>query len=741
MTNGARPLTLTEHDRLILAQRTIRKEDRESLPDLWEPFRDVYLARVRPRDQTHQFLWRAFRFCARMMLGLDCTYWAFTWDRLLLWRQDEKAGALNRPPIWHRQWDQCWSEVTATLFFLDILPYRETIYQQYHQELARKWLGEDPATAIEERFVQVARTIGYQCERQVRRNGVSVLLAVMVASGKRDLAALRKADFEAWEAHTGRSPRVATAGVTMAQRVLGAMGYLAGESPRAMGGPSRKRLGWGRTAPAIVATFERFLADLGATRRPGTIATYQAYLRRFGDWLGTVDPAVTSVADVRRQHIEAYKQAILQMRVGEHATPAHQTHIGRRLGKPLSRSCQVRCLSCVKALFDLLDTLEYPERPGRALFVRGDVPRVDDCLPRFIPDGDWHRIVAEVERLTPEIVAAKRLPGPYERTRAALAILLECGLRIGELLRLDTGCLVTAQDAVTGQVTHWLRVPVGKLHNDRLIPIRPHLVELVDAWMRRRGPQPLLDDERTNTRRDFLFAWQGWRLSEHSLNDLIAYLCRTAGVPRYTSHQFRHTLAVQWRKNGMRLETIGQMLGHKDLKMTLRYAAVMPETVRREFDAAFAAIDEEHRTTAQVRIYLSPEAHLAASLQWRESLWVDLGIGFCGLSAYLPCDNRLACLPCPHFVATAEHLPLYGRQRDRLIELRLIGEQLLPQDRQRELHEAVEALDHRIAALGEAPALAPPTLAGGMESSGGEAHARVNGAARRGDRDGARRGT
>ena len=68
MTDGARPLTLTEHDRLILAQRTIRKGDRESLPDLWEPFRDVYLARVRPTVQTHQFLWRAFRFCAWMML-------------------------------------------------------------------------------------------------------------------------------------------------------------------------------------------------------------------------------------------------------------------------------------------------------------------------------------------------------------------------------------------------------------------------------------------------------------------------------------------------------------------------------------------------------------------------------------------------------------------------------------------------------------------------------------------------
>src|SRR5919201_4776135 len=124
----------------------------------------------------------------------------------------------------------------------------------------------------------------------------------------------------------------------------------------------------------------------------------------------------------------------------------------------------------------------------------------------------------------------------------------------------------------------------------------------------------------------------------------------------------------------------------------------MPETVRREFDAAFAAIDEEHRTTAQVRVLLSPEAHLAASAQWRESLWVDLGIGFCGLSAFLPCGNRLACLPCPNFIEKREQLPLFQEQRRNLIEPRMLGSEQLPTERKDEITSAVEALDERIVA-------------------------------------------
>lgn len=314
--------------------------------------------------------------------------------------------------------------MTATLFFLGVLPYQETINQHNHLELARKWLGEERSAEIEERFVTVARSIGYRYEVQVRKNGVSVLLAVMVAAAKKDLAEVTKAAF-------------------------------------------------------------------ATTRRWTTVTVYHGVLRRFGDWLGAFDPAVTSVAAVRRSHIEAFRRAVATMRVGEYATPTNLGHVGGRLGQPFAPAFRQRCLSCVKTFFEVIDTLEYSERPGRQLFLRGDIGRLDDELPRFIPDDHGHRFVA-AEGLRSELASAEHLPLPLERTRAILGVLLEAGLRAGELCRLDTGCVVAAQDAATGQVTHWLRVPVGKLHNDRMIPIRPSLVQLLDAWMRQRGPQPLL---------------------------------------------------------------------------------------------------------------------------------------------------------------------------------------------------------------------------------------------------------
>src|SRR5262245_53108159 len=120
----------------------------------------------------------------------------------------------------------------------------------------------------------------------------------------------------------------------------------------------------------------------------------------------------------------------------------------------------------------------------------------------------------------------------------------------------------------------------------------------------------------------------------------------------------------------MRIETISRMLGHKDLKMTMRYAAVMPSLLTQEFETAVAQIDEEHRATAQVRVLLLPEAHIAAQVDWRESLFVDLGLGWRGLTAYHPCETRLACQCCPNLIPDKESLPLLERQRANLIELR-----------------------------------------------------------------------
>ena len=64
--------------------------------------------------------------------------------------------------------------------------------------------------------------------------------------------------------------------------------------------------------------------------------------------------------------------------------------------------------------------------------------------------------------------------------------------------------------------------------------------------------------------------------------------CEKAGIEDFSIHDLRHTYASQLRMNGADLHTVGQLLGHKDLRMTARYAHLHAEFL----GAAAGKLDE-----------------------------------------------------------------------------------------------------------------------------------------------------
>jgi integrase len=147
-------------------------------------------------------------------------------------------------------------------------------------------------------------------------------------------------------------------------------------------------------------------------------------------------------------------------------------------------------------------------------------------------------------------------------------------VRVGELLDLELDCLVDF-----GAHGTWLRVPVGKLATERMVPLDPDAVGVLDAWMARRGQLRAIPHPRDGHPADFLFIERGRRPTKWCLARGLDRAATVAGLHcpdgsplHITPHQLRHTYGTSLINAGIALPALMALLGHVTPEMTLRYA-------------------------------------------------------------------------------------------------------------------------------------------------------------------------
>ena len=200
----------------------------------------------------------------------------------------------------------------------------------------------------------------------------------------------------------------------------------------------------------------KYLAQIAVSSRPGTVEAADLALRVFAGHLVDVDPPCVRAADVARDHIESFKLA-LAARPGRRG----QASVGTIRHK----------LGLVRTFFERIIEWEYPDAPRRVPIFAGDFPKADEPLPRFLDDPVAAKFMAALAE------------DPNRRRRLMVELLARTGMRAGELGALRDDAVFRLSG------THWLRIPVGKLHNDRNVPLHPVLVELIEDY-RQRGPSP-----------------------------------------------------------------------------------------------------------------------------------------------------------------------------------------------------------------------------------------------------------
>ena len=184
---------------------------------------------------------------------------------------------------------------------------------------------------------------------------------------------------------------------------------------------------------------------------------------------------------------------------------------------------------------------------------------------------------------------------PNKRRRLIVELLARTGMRVGELGGLADDAMYRLGD------TWWLRIPLGKLHNDRTVPLHPMLVGLINDYRAWRGPTATgLLVERDDHQ----------PMDARTIYRHVAAVGRRAGVAHVHPHALRHTLATQCINRGMSLEAIAALLGHRSPRMTLVYARISDSTVAEQYFSATGAL-EAGSDTAAARIDHDAVAHAA----------------------------------------------------------------------------------------------------------------------------------
>ena len=241
---------------------------------------------------------------------------------------------------------------------------------------------------------------------------------------------------------------------------------------------------------------------------------------------------------------------------------------------------------------------------------------------------------------------AHRLP----RYRLVAEMLARTGLRATELCELAADAVTQIGDA------HWLRVPVGKLRNDRFIPLHPDLVTLLGEWTATNA-----DHIRAQGR---LLADRHVPIHRRTVHRIVARIGITAGIGPVHPHQLRHTLATQAINRGMRLEAIAALLGHRSLEMTLVYAKITDRVVADAYASGCQQIDALYNTAATPGA-LPAEIETAAMTKLRQQSHAQLlGNGLCTRPAELDCRMETACETCAYFKTGPDYVPILLRQRD-----------------------------------------------------------------------------
>lgn len=284
--------------------------------------------------------------------------------------------------------------------------------------------------------------------------------------------------------------------------------------------------------------------EQSACCKPSTVDCYRFILRCFDDHIKTLSPK-----NITKSQVQAYLLHLCGRKLAPYTKVNNLLVIRKYLQWEVERG------NLPEELLSVLD--------------RSKLPKVPEYLPRPLsPEND--RLLQNKLRES---------EGRY----APLFLLLRyTGMRISELINLPRDCIVTAGHE------KYLKVPLGKLNNERLVPLTADTCVLIEkigalALLKGRDPKRLIGFAGRVPKVYARLACQFRKLVGGQTDQNKPITC----------HRLRHTYATSLLTGGVGLVSLMKLLGHRRIEMTLRYAKITPSHLRDEYLKAIRVLESQ----------------------------------------------------------------------------------------------------------------------------------------------------
>jgi integrase len=240
----------------------------------------------------------------------------------------------------------------------------------------------------------------------------------------------------------------------------------------------------------------------------------------------------------------------------------------QRVKKHLQEAAPKTVACVLSQLATMLRTAEEWEVIVKAPKI--ELPRIPDPGVSFYDFEEWEALIDGARRAGPMVLAAVLLGG-------------DAGLRRGELVALEQRDLGPSHVHVVRN--DWMgEVGATKGGRSRRVPLTARLAEALAQVRHLRGKRLL---------------WQanGKPVGVETLKSWMEVACKRAGLPPSKNlHRLRHTFGSHLAMRGVPMRTIMELMGHADIKTTLRYAHL----ARGSKEAAIAMLESAPGNGCQI---------------------------------------------------------------------------------------------------------------------------------------------